>query len=211
MPKGQTPERELTCRACGQPFRTDRCGRAAYYCRTPECDEQRRATGVRIQSRATVDRAAAARAAEREVRRLERDVQRTRDREVRTVRRRLQRLVPKARAAVATAQQLIGEVNDLRHCIAELEGRPLPARPAQPAEVLPPPTGHISDLVAVVRRDLLRRDTAQDVGRPAVQKAVVHLAHAEGTDATRHALHQLAVECLAWELRLPEAARGPKL
>lgn len=48
MAQALTPERKVTCRACGQPFRTARTGKGAYYCRLPECDEMRRATGFTV-------------------------------------------------------------------------------------------------------------------------------------------------------------------
>lgn len=41
-------ERTVTCKACGSDFTTTRCGKAAFYCRTPECDAARKAKGLRV-------------------------------------------------------------------------------------------------------------------------------------------------------------------
>jgi hypothetical protein len=44
MPQGRVPAREVVCRACGEPFVTERSGKAAFYCRRPGCDEARAAS-----------------------------------------------------------------------------------------------------------------------------------------------------------------------
>lgn len=43
MPKGQVEPREVICRACDEPFTSNKVGRAAHYCHRPECDEERAA------------------------------------------------------------------------------------------------------------------------------------------------------------------------
>jgi hypothetical protein len=50
MPKGRVAPREMTCRACGSVFVTDKSGKAAYYCRTEACDERRQVVGVRVRN-----------------------------------------------------------------------------------------------------------------------------------------------------------------
>jgi hypothetical protein len=78
MPRGRVEPREVECRACGVTFVSDRCGKAAFYCRRPECDSARgpraqrshatSATGV---ARAERDQARRARAAAKVRQRLD--------------------------------------------------------------------------------------------------------------------------------------------
>lgn len=41
MPKGRVEPREVICKACAEPFVSDRAGRAAFFCHRTECDEER--------------------------------------------------------------------------------------------------------------------------------------------------------------------------
>lgn len=54
MPKGVCEPRIVECRACKGRFRTDKLGRAAWYCRTPACDERRRARPIERSRKARV-------------------------------------------------------------------------------------------------------------------------------------------------------------
>jgi hypothetical protein len=50
MPKGRVAPREMTCRACGSVFVTDKVGKASFYCREAVCDERRRVEGIRVRT-----------------------------------------------------------------------------------------------------------------------------------------------------------------
>lgn len=43
MPKGRVEPREVFCKACDEPFISDKVGRASHFCHRPECDEDRKA------------------------------------------------------------------------------------------------------------------------------------------------------------------------
>jgi hypothetical protein len=41
MPKGKVEPREVVCHACGTTFTSDKAGKAAFFCRSVECDARR--------------------------------------------------------------------------------------------------------------------------------------------------------------------------
>ena len=119
MPKGSVPEREVLCRACEQPFRSTKVGRAAFYCHRPACDEDRKATGKRVPAKPTPERLA-----ERERVRVEREQARER-REQEAERRSIERQEHREaterarRAEVAAREQARQDARDQKAAAAE--------------------------------------------------------------------------------------------
>jgi hypothetical protein len=244
MPKGRVEPREVTCRACGVEFVTDRPGKAGWYCHGEECDARRKAerhVTPNPNGRHTTEQRAAAQAhrdaeraaaeqrsrAEAEARRnrarAEAEAQRqdgVRQRRLAALRRELDQLEGRRRRVSMEAQEAEELVEAARERIAVLEGKPRPAAPvprAAPAEPPPMPvadladlSGDVSELLRRVRLDVVRRShDGQDVGRRAMRRAIVGVAHASGVPGTREALRALAVEALTWELRLSGKGHAP--
>lgn len=231
VPKGSVPERDVVCRACGSTFRSTKAGKAAFYCRTAECDAERKANRTVVRNRSSVEtaeeRAAAAarRDAERRAAAWERQRRREaarelklRERRLKAVRRELGQLRPLQVKAVEHARKRTDDLGALLAELAELEGRAAPPAPVVPVHATAPSvaaapavvvngdgefttTGRETRLLEEIRGPLIaRRD---DVGRRGVHRAVVRLANAKGTGATRSALAGVAVEALAWMRNLP--------
>lgn len=99
------------------------------------------------------------------------------------------------------------QLEDVRAEFVRLGGR-APAPPAaQPVPemtrvVSAALTGEVSDLMGVVRAMVLSRDRSMEPGRHALKRAIVHVANARGLTQMSGALRALAVEALAWDLRL---------
>lgn len=244
MPKGRVEPREVTCRACGVEFVSDRPGKAGWYCRSEECDARRKAERLvtpNPNGRHTAEQRAAAqahreaeRAAAEHRRRDEAETRRNRaraeaeaqrqdgvrQRRLAALRRELDELEERGRRASMEAQEAEELVEAARERLAVLEGKPRPAAPvARAAPVEPPPvpvaqladlSGDVSELLRFVRLDVVRRShDGQEVGRRAMHRAVVGVAHASGVVGTKEALRRLAVEALTWELRLSGRGHAP--
>jgi hypothetical protein len=228
MPKGRVEPREVTCRACGVEFVTDRPGKAGWYCHGEECDARRKAerhVTPNPNGRHTTEQRAAAqahrdaeRAAAEQRSRAEAEARRNRARAEAEAQR--QDGVRQRRRVSMEAQEAEELVEAARERIAVLEGKPRPAAPvprAAPAEPPPMPvadladlSGDVSELLRRVRLDVVRRShDGQDVGRRAMRRAIVGVAHASGVPGTREALRALAVEALTWELRLSGKGHAP--
>lgn len=204
MPKGHVPEREVICKACTTPFLSTRVGRAAFYCRQPQCDEERRRSGFRVKGLSAESRErllAEARAAREAKRKAARDA-RERAKRVERAKRAAARLEPRAVAALSELVRLAREL----HAAQDMAGVPrTPLLPSGAAdrEVIVQRAPFEDEQLLAVREALIARPRGKEAGRQPLQRAVVRLANARGLEATRAALLHLAVEALAWELRLP--------
>lgn len=129
--------------------------------------------------------------------------QREKLKEIERARARIDRLRPRVQRAVATADELRGQLRDLERAAGS------------PGTDLSTPTHGVAaerspfddDLLTAVRSMLDRRPAEPEPGRDALRKAIVGVANARGLPGTHAALRRLVVEALAWDRCLPLVAQ----
>lgn len=191
MPKGRVPAREVYCKACGQPFVTDKVGKAAQLCHSVTCDE-RRAGQRKAARRGEVEANAQRRTREAAERRAQRERERALEREERARRRKV------ARAAQARQKTIEAK---LRKKGLEIFA-PIMDDPDQMKMVI--------DILEICELASGLRDT----GWVELRKAITAVAHAkpEGREASHRALKRLsAVSMRMADTMRTHAVRDPKV
>lgn len=176
MPKGHVEPRTVVCRHCGDEFVTSKVGKAAFFCRTPDCDLDRGgAVGAKERRRRSRLEAQQAAEREREAQALE---QRERAAQRREEALRAARLQREAKLAERRAE----DQRRLFDIIREHDGAML----------------LFDEFVAAVLQAAERPGEKVDI-----RKAITALAHAAGPEPTWQATVRLAAECLAYAGTIP--------
>lgn len=206
MPKGQVPERDVVCRACGATFRSIKVGRAAFYCRTTACDAERGVKpGVRVRrkstpkpkvtppptpaarSTATIPRSVGPSLREFEQRNLrqqkEREAREAADREAaRRARIEEQRLEAKQRRAAMGIRERNAEARSIE----------------RQRTMFDPITDDYKSMLLVDEfMETIQRATELDGARREVKAAIVKLANAVGVEARWNSAIDLAAAAMA--------------
>lgn len=191
MPKGHKDPYTTTCQACGEDFTTTRLGRAAWYCRRPECDEARgyEPPEVKAERRQRQVR-------EREAKRQRKEAERAR----REQERRLQR---GAAVAERDHEGWVREEMRRSHELEELDPTDKRVRAArlrvfEPILNDPNQMMYAEEILALA--PLLRTAVAS---KAELKKAIVRLTHAQGARDT----HARWLELAAVALRCADSVR----
>jgi hypothetical protein len=199
MPRGTVPERPVACHACGTTFHTTKVGKAAFFCRTEECDKQR--------ARERGEMTAQERAVRRDQLQQERAerAEHQKQEQITKVRDRIKKTALKRSQAIDSARELGHVITGLLDELAGL-GVEIPTRaaPAVSPPFVPRDLQAIATLVAHRVKSLHWDDAIEP--RAELRRRITKTANAAGREALQDALYELAAVAIGWARTLDRAS-----